>query len=110
MRYFVEAGKIKPLARLIIINRKLPPRSRRRGFMSFQTSGRTFFSLGLGRAAVRSAVVARPVPREGRSADFIPGAPKLEEPKEEDISPAVYACGSSGKSPIGSTQPVAAHY
>src|SRR5713101_2213938 len=84
MRYFVEAGRIKPLARLMIISRKLPPRSRRRGLTSFHTSGRTFFSLGLGRAAVRSAAVARPVPREGRSADFIP-PPKLDGPYEEDI-------------------------
>src|SRR6266702_6983937 len=95
MRYFVEAGRIKPLARLIIIKRKLPPRSRRRGLTSFQTSGRTFYSLGLGRAAVRSATVARPVPREGRSADFIPGEPKLEWPKE-DILVEVYPFGRFG--------------
>src|SRR5216683_1654229 len=95
MRYFVEAGRTKPLARLIIINRKLPPRSRRRGLTSFHTSGRTFFSLGLGRAAVRSAAVARPVPREGRSADFIPGEPKLEWPKE-DILVEVYPFGRFG--------------
>jgi hypothetical protein len=91
MRYFVEAGRIKPLARFIIINKKLPPRSKRRGLTSFQISGSTFFSFGLGRAAVRSAAVARPVPREGRSADFIPGVPKLEWPKE-DIFLEVYAC------------------
>src|SRR3978361_1167707 len=83
MRYFVEAGRIKPLARFTIINRKLPPSRRRRGLTSFHISGRTFFSFGLGRAAVRSAVVARPVPRDGRSADFIPGAPKLEWPKDD---------------------------
>src|ERR1700685_3374566 len=89
MRYFVEAGRIKPLARFTTINRKLPPRRRRRGLTNFQTSGRTFFSLGLGRAAVRSAVVARPVPREGRSADFMPGVPKLEWPKEDIVVQSV---------------------
>jgi len=86
----VEAGKIKPLARFIIINKKLATRSVRRGLMSLQISGRTFFRFGLGRDAVRSAAIARPVPREGRSAAFIPGVPKLEWPKEDMFS-EVYA-------------------
>src|SRR5579871_6827618 len=75
----------------MIINRKLPLRSRRRGLTSFQTSGRTFFSWGLGRDLVRSDAIARPVPREGRSAAFIPW-PKLDCPRGEAIL-AVYACG-----------------
>ncbi len=54
------------------------------GRMSFQTSGRTFLSLGLGREAVRSAVWARPVLREGRSAALMLwDPPKFEEPKED---------------------------
>ena len=87
----MEAGKIKPLARFIIINKKLPAKSTRRGFMSCQISGRTFFRFGLGREAVRSAAMARPVPRDGRSAAFIPEVPKLEWPKEDMLS-EVYAC------------------
>lgn len=47
-------------------------------------------SLGLGREAVSSAVVARPMLREGRSAAFMAGAPKLEEPMEGIFFP-VYA-------------------
>jgi len=50
--------------------------------MSFHISGSTFLSFGFGRDALRSADVERDVPREGRSADFIPGAPKLEGPIE----------------------------
>jgi hypothetical protein len=76
---------------LTIIKRKLPASSQRRGLISFQTSGSTFFSLGFGREALRSADADRAVPREGRSADFIPGAPKLEGPIE-GILVAVYAC------------------
>jgi hypothetical protein len=52
--------------------------------MSFQTSGSIFFSFGLGRDAVRPAVVARPVPREGPSAARIP-VPKLADPMDADI-------------------------
>src|SRR5487761_577957 len=84
MRYFVEAGRMRPLDRLMTIRRKLPPRRIRRGLINCQTSGSTFFSFGLGRAEIRSAAVARPAPREGRSADFIP-PPKLDGPKEEGI-------------------------
>src|SRR5258708_3974905 len=90
IKVLVEAGRTSPLARLTIISRKLPPSRRRRGLTSFQISGRTFLSLGLGRLAVRSAEVARPVPREGRSADFMP-PPKLDGPYEEDILLEVYA-------------------
>src|SRR5271168_5490147 len=68
----------------MIIRKKLPRISQRRGLTSFQTSGSTFFSGGLGRDAVRPAVVALPTPREGRSADFIP-PPNLDGPKLEDI-------------------------
>jgi hypothetical protein len=75
----------------MIISRKLPASSHRRGFINFHISGRTFLSFGFGREALRSADVARAVPREGRSADFIPGAPKLEGPIEGILS-AVYAC------------------
>jgi hypothetical protein len=75
----------------MIISRKLPPSSQRRGFISFHTSGSTFFNFGFGRDALKSADVDRAVPREGRSADFIPGAPKLEGPIE-GILLAVYAC------------------
>ena len=51
MRYFVEAGRTRPQTRLTIISRKLPASSGRQGLMSFQTSGRTFLSFGLGRLA-----------------------------------------------------------
>src|SRR5882757_2570149 len=85
IRYLVDAGNTKPLARLTIIRRKLPPRSRRRGLTSFQISGSTFFSFGLGRLAVRSAAMARPVPREGRSADRMPVEPKEAERNGEAI-------------------------
>src|SRR5712692_1186558 len=68
----------------MMISRKLPRRSQRRGLTSFQTSGMTFFSFGLGRFAVRSAAAALPTLREGRSAAFIP-PPNLDGPKEEDI-------------------------
>src|ERR1700736_2179853 len=85
MRKREETGRARLLSRLTMISRKLPRRSQRRGLTSFHTSGRTFFSFGLGRFAVRSAVVALPRPREGRSADFMP-PPNLDGPKEEDIS------------------------
>lgn len=84
---------MRPLARLTIMSKKLPASSQRRGRTSFQTSGRTFLRGGLGREEVRSAVVALPVPRMGRSADFIP-VPKLDAPKEGDIVvEPVYAGG-----------------
>src|SRR5882757_9642603 len=67
-----------------MMSRKLPRRSQRRGLTSFHTSGMTFFSFGLGRFAVRSAAVALPTLREGRSAAFMP-PPNLDGPKEEDI-------------------------
>src|SRR6185312_7862272 len=82
MRYFVEAGRTRPLDLLMIISRKLPPNKTRRGLMSSQTSGSTFFSFGLGRDALRSAAVARPTPRDGRSTDFMP-PPYLDGPKED---------------------------
>src|SRR5580698_7954382 len=44
----------------------------------------TFFSFGFGRDLVRSAAVALPTPRDGRSTAFIP-PPNLDGPKEEDI-------------------------
>src|SRR3979409_1306612 len=69
----------------MMMGRKLPRRSQRRGLTSFQTSGMTFFSFGLGRFAVRSAAVDLPTLREGRSAAFMP-PPNLDGPKEEDIS------------------------
>src|SRR5947209_2462515 len=69
----------------MMMRKKLPRRSQRRGLTSFQTSGITFFSFGLGRFAERSAEVALPILREGRSAAFMP-PPNLDGPKEEDIS------------------------
>src|SRR5947208_14260031 len=84
MRKREETGRAKLQTRLTMISRKLPRRSQRRGRTSFQTSGMTFFNFGLGRFAVRSAAVALPTPREGRSAAFIP-PPNLDGPKEEDI-------------------------
>lgn len=79
----MEAGRTRPLARLTIMRPKLPASSPRRGLTSFQISGRTFLSLGLGREAVSVAAVARPAPREGRSVEGIFGAPILEWPKED---------------------------
>src|ERR1700691_2574512 len=86
IRGFVEAGRIRPLARLMIISTKLPPSSIRRGLTSAQTSGNTFLSFGLGRDAVKSAAVAFPVQRGVRSALDIPLPPKPELRKEEDIA------------------------
>src|ERR1700736_1380669 len=77
------------------ISRKLPPRSTRRGLISAHTSGSTFLSVGLGRLAVSSAVVARPVPREGRSTAFMPPW-NCDGPKEEDMLLEVYAPCLSG--------------
>ena len=71
---------MRPLARLMIISKKLPASNILRGLTSFQTSGKTFFRLGLGRDAVRSAEDAFIVLREGRSAAFIEGAPNVEGP------------------------------
>src|ERR1700722_11900244 len=84
MRVLEETGRAKLQSRLMIISRKLPSRSQRRGLTSFQTSGMTFFNFGFGRDLLRSAVVDLPTPREGRSAAFIP-PPNLDGPKEEDI-------------------------
>src|ERR1700751_4130494 len=84
MRYREETGRAKLQMRLMMMRKKLPRRSQRRGLTSFHTSGITFFSFGLGRFAVRSAVAALPTLREGRSAAFIP-PPNLDGPKEEDI-------------------------
>jgi len=56
----------------------------RLGLTSFQTSGSTFLSFGLGRLAVRSAVSARPVPRLGRSPEGIP-PPMPDDPNDEAI-------------------------
>src|SRR5271168_2888047 len=86
IRGLVEAGRIRPLARLMIISRKLPPSNMRRGLISAQTSGSTFLSLGLGREAVNSAAVALPVPRGVRSDLGMPLPPKPELRKEEDIA------------------------
>ncbi len=85
IRNFVEAGRIKPLARLMTISRKLPPRSRRRGFIGFHISGSTRCRFGFCLAGSSERL-----PRDGRSAAFIPGAPKLEGPIE-GILLAVYA-------------------
>jgi hypothetical protein len=82
IRYRVDAGRIRPLARFTIINKKLALNNKRRGLISFQISGRIFLSFGFGREALSSADVALPVFREGLSAAFIPGAPKLEGPIE----------------------------
>jgi hypothetical protein len=54
----------------------------RRGWTSVQICGHTFLKLGLGRDAVRPAVVARPEPREGLSPVGIPLL-KLEALKRE---------------------------
>ena len=84
IRIFDEAGSTRPLARLMIMSRKLLLSSTRRGFTSFQISGHTFFRLGLGREAVSAEVVALPTPREGRSPDGIPPL-KLDALNEEDM-------------------------
>src|SRR5882757_4576087 len=84
MRYREETGRAKLQMRLMMMRKKLPRRSQRRGLTSFHTSGITFFSFGLGRFALRSAVADLPTLREGRSAAFIP-PPNLDGPKEEDI-------------------------
>jgi hypothetical protein len=62
----------------------------------------TFFSFGLGRFAERSAEVALPTLREGRSAAFMP-PPNLDGPKEEDIVFYQYYAGVSN-SPRFSTK------
>ena len=77
---------MRPLARLMIISKKLPASNILRGLTSFQTSGKTFFRLGLGRDAVRSAEDAFIVLREGRSAAFIEGAPNVEGPSAGILS------------------------
>jgi hypothetical protein len=57
--------------------------------MSFHISGSTRFSLGLGLAEVLPESLET---RDGRSAAFVPGAPKLEGPIE-GIVRLVYLAG-----------------
>src|SRR5580698_5306958 len=75
-----RAGRTRLDARLTIISKKQPERSQRRGLISTQISGRMSLSFGLGRCAVKSALRALLVLREGLSAERKPPLPR---PKPE---------------------------
>ena len=96
-----STGSTKLQSRFTTIKQKLPAISHFRGRISARTSGSTFFSGGLGRFAVISALAARPAPRLGRSPEGTPcPLPIPCDPNEEPILIGVYLVPYSFRHPI----------